>query len=288
MSRALISFADKRLWRSLRRLEKQAVSMDVFDELYLFNENNLGEHFLEKHGEILNSKTRGFGYWIWKPEVILTALSTLDEGDVAIYVDVGCHLNANGKRRLEEYINLLEKSSAGIIAFTAQRPTITNSTLVDDGRFIPPQINKQWIKGDLLDYFGVRDDAHYYSSEAIGATIILIKKSEESVKFINEWKEICESDYGLIDDSASNSPNLDGFIEHRHDQAVFTLLAIKYEVELISAYEYWYPTVNDCRRPDWLALGEYPFHAKRDKDFGWMVKQKNRILKVARYVFKYL
>jgi hypothetical protein len=71
----------------------------------------------------------------------------------------------------------------------------------------------------------------------------------------------------LIDDTPSSSPNKYGFIEHRHDQAIFSLLCIKYKVLTVSAYEYWYPKKGSLQiiAPDWAALKEFPIHAKRDK-----------------------
>jgi hypothetical protein len=40
---------------------------------------------------------------------------------------------------------------------------------------------------------------------------------------------------------------------------------------MLSAYEYWYPMKNVKKlKPDWLALEEFPIHAKRDKDYGML------------------
>ena len=46
---------------------------------------------------------------------------------------------------------------------------------------------------------------------------------------VNRWYELC-CNYHLIDDSPSIAPNLPEFIEHRHDQAIFSLLTKKMEL----------------------------------------------------------
>ena len=45
----------------------------------------------------------------------------------------------------------------------------------------------------------------------------------------NIWYEIC-CDYHMIDDSLSIHKELESFIEHRHDQSVFSLLSKKYNI----------------------------------------------------------
>jgi len=49
---------------------------------------------------------------------------------------------------------------------------------------------------------------------------------DKTRELVNRWYEFC-CDYHLIDDSPSVVPNLPEFIEHRHDQAVFSLLTKK-------------------------------------------------------------
>lgn len=46
---------------------------------------------------------------------------------------------------------------------------------------------------------------------------------------VNEWYEL-GCDYHNIDDSPSILKNIDGFIEHRHDQSIFSLLTKKYNL----------------------------------------------------------
>jgi hypothetical protein len=60
-----------------------------------------------------------------------------------------------------------------------------------------------------------------------GANLFLVCK--ETRLLVNEWYEI-SSYYHNIDDSASVMRNFNCFIEHRHDQSIFSLLTKKYNM----------------------------------------------------------
>ena len=275
MKHYLTTFADARLHRSLQRIVRQVRAMEFFDDVFAFDEQSLSDEFREKYVQHLIPGSRGFGYWCWKPECIKMALHRIEEGDVLIYVDVGFHVNKGGLKRLREYVQILEGTPNGLVAFQAKPPNSKTSPLVYDGRRLFDQFNFQWIKGDLFDFFGVRDDPAYVNSMAIGAGLLLIRKQVESLAFIEEWAAIIASDFCLLDDSPSFSANYDGFVEHRHDQAILTLLSLRERVLTLSAYEYWYPKSTKTKTSiqhapvDWDALRNFPFHAKRDKDLGF-------------------
>jgi hypothetical protein len=267
----LLSFADSRMQRSLDRLAKQAKSLNTFDDIYMFIENDLPVDFREHFKDKLIPGSRGYGYWSWKPEAILMALDRIQDEDCLLYIDVGCHLNDRGKQRLLEYFKILEQEEIGIVAFKAIQPAEGNSSLVYDGRKLFDQPNYHWIKGDLFDYFGVKDNPSVVNDQAIGSGIIFVRKCDRAIRIIREWQQIIWHHFNLLDDTPSVSANLAGFIEHRHDQAIWTLLCLKHRVKTLSAYEYWYPMKNAKKlKPDWLALENFPIHAKRDKDLGML------------------
>jgi hypothetical protein len=253
----------------------------------------LPAEFKEYFKDKLSIRTRGYGYWSWKPEIIYEALKDMRDDDALIYVDAGCHVNKNGLERLKFYFEMLDKNEVGVLAFQAKPPLEDISTLNYDGRKLLDQPNRHWIKGDLFDYFKFRGVESITEAQAIGAGVIIIKKCKKSIQIIEEWRSIIKNNFSLIDDTPSVASNLNGFVEHRHDQAIFTLLCVKHNVETLSAYEYWYPkrTNSNHFKPDWKALEEYPIHARRDKDFGvfnnvnnfivfWLVRIKNKLKRV--------
>ena len=190
MKNNFVAFADSRLFRTFKRLSEQAKSLKIFEGVYLFDESNLSIDFKEKFKDKLISGSRGYGYWCWKPEVILMALDKIQEGDQLLYTDAGCHLNIDGKKRLIEYFNILDKEEKGIVCFQTKQPNKENSTLIYDGRPLFDHHNYQYIKGDLLDYFGVRDNDNYVKEDMIESTAMLIKKCLPAYKIIREWQKI--------------------------------------------------------------------------------------------------
>lgn len=260
----LISFADSRLFRSARRLERQAEMMETFDSVKIFSEHELGEDFKESVDPLLSSSSPGFGFWVWKPQIILQSLNALEEDDIVLYVDVGCHLNPGGKSRLADYFQMVTESTAGILAFQAKPPKDQPKW---DGRWLPTFPDAQWTKGDLLDFFDVRGRLDIIETPTVGAGILLVRKCQAATRIISSWLELMVQNPSLIDDSISKSPNHPWFVAHRHDQSVFSIIAKQNEVPLLSAFEYWYPSAHS-KKPDWASLSNTPIHARRDLDFG--------------------
>ena len=216
-----LSFCDSRMYRTASRVRKQAEAMNIYDEIIVANESDLDDDFYNRFKDQLVFGSRGFGYWCWKPQMILQTLQKLNNGDVIQYTDAGCHLNKNGLERLESYFQMSQDSNNGILAFEAKTP---EPPLAYDGRRLLDLVEYKWTKGDLFDYFGVRNNSKITHSQSMGATVIFIRKSSESVNFVQKWLDVIDFDFSLIDNSESNSPNLNEFIEHRHDQSIFSLL----------------------------------------------------------------
>ena len=250
-----LSFANTSLGGRIRnpsvRIRKQAEAMGVFgDRIRVWNENDLDGEFLDKMKDRLILGSRGYGYWCWKPQIVLQLLREMKDGDVLLYADAGCHLNPNGRKRLSEYFGLAKEY--GIVAFQAR--TMEN----------PPRhflLDGEWCKGDLLDYFGVRNDVAVIHSGQFGGGIFLVQKEETTKRFFEEFRHVFYDNFALCDDSPSHTPNLSGFVENRHDQAVFSLLGKKRRIFSLSAMEYDPLNGGD----DWSSMLNYPIWAKHDK-----------------------
>lgn len=70
----LCSFADSRMSPTLERVRRQAEASLFFKKVFLYDEHLLGDLFLKKFRGQLIKGCRGFGYWVWKPYVILETL----------------------------------------------------------------------------------------------------------------------------------------------------------------------------------------------------------------------
>ena len=255
-----LSFADTaldgRIRNPIARIRRQAESMGVFgDRIRIWNENDLDADFRDKMKDHLIPGSRGYGYWCWKPQIILQLLREMKDGDVLLYTDAGCHLNPKGVQRLREYFDLAKKH--GIVAFQSRRLNETSQNdfsqhFLTDG---------EWCKGDLLDYFGVRNNDRVTKTGQLGGTVFLVRKDTESARFFEEFKDVFVSHFELCDDSASRSSNLPNFRENRHDQSVFSLLGKKNGIFSLTSLEYDPMDGGD----DWSCMLNYPIWAKHDK-----------------------
>ena len=267
MNKIFLTFADSRLKKSLARIAQEATEMGVYSSVLTLNESDLSPMFIDRFKDRLKSSVRGYGYWCWKPQIIKQTLESMEDGDLLHYCDVGCHLNIGGKGRLLEYFQILSKDSLGLLAFQAKIPS---TPFEYDGRSLLDLKDRLWIKGDLLDYFGVRNRADVIDTQSIGAGILFLRKTKATMEIIDQWLNVYNTSFSLVDDSPSLSPNLSEFIEHRHDQSIFSIICKLRGVETISAYEYWYPSRSNVSKPDWHALQNYPIWAMRNKDFGFI------------------
>ena len=285
MKKIFLSFASSNLRRSIDRIRQEAHGLNFYDSVVVLDENSLEPNFREKFKDYLKIGTRGYGYWSWKPQIIMQALNEASNGDVIQYTDSGCRLNKKGITRLAEYFEIAATAKNGILGFSAKPPA---NNLIIDNREFPLLLDSAWIKGDLLDYFDVRSNADVICSPTIGAGIIFVRKCPESITIIKRWLSVIEAGFNFIDDTQSVSDNLPTFIEHRHDQAIFSLIAKLEGVTLLSAYEYWYPS-RDGLAADWDVLKDYPIHAVRDKDYGPLtntyLRIRNKFGKLLKQVF---
>lgn len=266
MATTLISFADSRLSASAARFESQAAQLAVFSSIKVFSEKDFTTEFQTRFEKHLRPGVRGFGFWVWKPWIIKTKLNLLSEGDILVYSDVGFRINPTGRPRLYEYLSRVKRSESGVLGFQATRPEKAGP-VKDDGRSLPAWLEKYWSKGDLIDYFGVRDQPEIVGTPQIQSGLIFFRKCPSSLSFVDQWLEVYESDFALVDDSESRSNNFNGFREHRHDQSVYSLLGKLNRIDTISSTELWMPHWWTSIA-DWQALERTPFHARRDLDFG--------------------
>lgn len=212
----LCSFADSRMSQTLRRVRRQAKESGFFKEIYLCNESLFDTSFKSMFSDKLHGTVRGFGYWVWKPYVILETLKKIPDNSILLYMDAGCHINSRGRDLFDSLVKKVIYSKSGILALE----------LTDDFR------ESYYTKGDLLDFFDVRNrDDISLTPQRVGS-ILFLRNEEKVCHLVTKWLSVFETNFCLIDDSLSKSPNLPGFIENRHDQSVFSILTKLYDVEI--------------------------------------------------------
>ena len=174
---------------TLERLGRQAEELDFFDEITLFTEHDLSAEFTSRMGRYLTPSCRGFGYWSWKPWAIHHVLQEMEEGDRLLYLDAGCHINANGMARFREYVNMLDRDSRGMLVFTNGQPEY------------------KWTKGDIFRHFGVSEkDGHITHTQQIAGGHVFLKKNPLTENLIRDWLHVFYDHLHLADNTPSVSP----------------------------------------------------------------------------------
>ena len=214
----LCAFANIEFMPSIIRFHNQAKESNFFDNIFIYNEYNLPKD--EKFEALLSHKlvpSRGFGYWCWKPFIILKTLENLKDGDILVYADIGCHINKEGEKRFYEYLDIVIEHKA--LCFKMQF------------------LESCWTKSDLFNYFGKLNDKNITNSSQRMATICIFEKNDINLEFVNKWLQVYYDDFSLVDDTPSKLPNFDWFIENRHDQSVFSILSKIYDIYAIYSGE---------------------------------------------------
>lgn len=193
-----------------KRLIKQGQDIKLFDKTILYTDKELiiDKTFWNTHSEFITKNSRGFGYWLWKPYIILKTMNEMENGDILLYLDSGCEILNNKRNLIIKYFDYVKEDKI-----------IANEIKTLEGQF---------SKMDLIDYLKLNNNniLNSYQREA-GAIMIYV--TNETKQFVKEWYEI-GSQYHFIDDTPSKLPNMIDFKEHRHDQSIFSLLTKKYNI----------------------------------------------------------
>ena len=276
----LFAFASKDLIRSAERLLSQASNSNFYDEINIITSNKIDETLKYKIKKLSVGKKRGFGYWIWKPYLIKKIFDKIDYGDIINYVDVGCHIIKKNLFRFNQYLDFIKKDENWILPFQYHKNLNHNIENIS----FPDRDERKYTKGDLLEYFDFYNSTEVTHSPQFWAGCFFIKKTDTSIKFLDEWLSIFDKNFKLIDDSPSIKKNLVGFEENRHDQSVYSLLCKKYKLKSFSAYECEWVYLNNERT--WQHNKDCPILAKRDLKYSIFKRFLKRQKKNFRRLFK--
>lgn len=205
-------------------------------------ENESSQSFWQKHGDFISQNPRGYGYWLWKPYIIKTFLDKIADNDILVYADAGCNFNPNGIKRLYEYFDILNSDKKGVLAFQLNHSEY--------------KYCKRQVFDELLTDVDQEQQRHIMTSGQCMATVVLLRKTAFSQEFVNSWLEMAENHSLINDDKLPNE--YPGFIDHRHDQAIYSVLAKMRGITMIPD-ETWF-------LPNWQKWGDkYPFWATRQR-----------------------
>jgi hypothetical protein len=202
-----INYSDKTFIKQQNFALKMAKLRGGFDSIVGYSREDIDKEFYEENKNILD-QPRGGGYWLWKPYFIYKRLLEINEGDYLFYSDSGAFF----LKSVDILINELEKYNQDIMGFEL------------------PLIEKQWTKQELFNNMNCNIE-EYKNSNQIMASYILIKKTKKSLFFFKEYLEFAKNELNITDKYDKNILQDKEFIEHRHDQSIFSLLYKKYNLK---------------------------------------------------------
>ena len=204
-----ITFAHRCCNKSNVRALKSALDPGGFDFATAHDMNYLSEKFRHTHSAIL-TQSRGGGYWLWKPYIILkTLIERMSDNDLLMYQDADSYLVNDAGPLLK----LCQDLQAGVLVFQSH------------------YIEKYYSKRDAFILMGMDDKRVYDSYQRMGGFVVL-RKNCQLLQFIMEWLAYAMDPRILTDISNQmGKPNLPGFKENRHDQTVISLLSKKWQLD---------------------------------------------------------
>ncbi|RCR67628.1 hypothetical protein [Larkinella punicea] len=210
IKKILISYSNKKYSISQKRLLKSAKRKYGITNHIKYNEKWLKKKKFYNENTFILSQSRGAGYMIWKPFIILETLNKVSPLDYIIYADSDMVF----MKSIEPLFKICSDNN-GLMIFD-------NST----------HKNSTWTKRDCFILMDA-DKEEYYDNYQCMSGFIVLQKRDWVIHLMTEWLEYAR-DYRNSTDSENELgyPNLLDFIEHRHDQSILSILYKKYNLPL--------------------------------------------------------
>lgn len=234
----LITYGDNNFAKAKKRIYDESVNSGWFDNVDVYSPNILDDTFKTKFQDILK-QPRIAGYGLWRPYIIKKKLNEINVNDILIYLDAGCSINIHGKKRFNEYIEMLNNSDKGIISFQ-----------------MPHRENKYTTK-EIFDYFNIDINSKNANSGQILDGILIMKNNENLNIIIDEWYDVMNNNPLLFTDYY-NKKQASYFVDNRHEQSILSVIRKKYD-SIILNDETWFTPFGNSKSIS------YPFWATRKK-----------------------
>lgn len=212
----VITYADNAFIKSQQRLKKELTDFDEFDQIFCYSPNDLDTEFKIRFKNILEKK-RGAGYWIWKHHIIYRKLMEIEYDDVLIYIDSGCSINKNNKKRFHEYLAMINNNEYGIIGF------------------LQNNYEHMWSIKQIYDIF---DKKVVIGEKQFLAGVVIMKKCNHTIKIFKEYSDLMLNYSHFITDDYNNTVQHPHFRENRHDQSFYSMLLKKHGCIILNEEEF--------------------------------------------------
>jgi hypothetical protein len=170
------------------------------------SDSDLPDSFKLANSHILKH-TKGYGYCIWKPYIILDSLQKIEDDELLVYIDSTDLPQPSFFKILDEH-------------FKNHDILLINRNYMHD----------EWTRRDTFVLMNC-DSSEYHNKVQLEAGVVCLRKTQFNIDLITEWLHYCSDEQILTEkEQTSGLPNFPGFIEHRYDQSILTNLQIKYSI----------------------------------------------------------
>ena len=179
------------------------------DQVWEYGPQDIPPDFYAAHKFILDLP-RGNGYWLWKPLIVLDALSKVNDGDYVFYIDSGVAFIDD----IHYLIDAMEKAGVNVMTF--------------GGSSNKDSLERIWTKRDAFILMDCDTPEFTDTTARAAGGFVIFKKSDEAIAFAQDWLKYM-SDPRIVTDLPNQlgKPNYPEFLENRHDQTVLSLLVKK-------------------------------------------------------------
>lgn len=200
----LLTFSDGKLFNNVEKLMHSTQNILNVDGHFAYRKQHMwnDREFVEKNYHLIRVK-HGCGMYIWKPYIINDALKKINDGDYLLYFDCSRH-----------YPTGFTESSDGIIKHMEENNIEMTGGMIDS---INNYYHVSSVCVNIIKQDHEFDSNKFYTTPHYMATHIIIKKTENTVKCVQEWLKYCQ-----IKDCICPPPRRDG--RHNYDMSVFNIV----------------------------------------------------------------
>ena len=183
------------------------------DEIHIYTEETIPFDNDEVKNYFNQYKNNAFGFYAFKPLIILDVMSKINNGDVILYHDAGRpEYNFSFKKNLLPLVNNVINHYQGI-------------GLCEGG-----WSHNQYTKDKCFKLMDCDND-YIRGKKQLAANWGIYEKNPKSLSFLNDWKKWCLN-HDVICSSVDES-NHDDFVRHTWDQSILTNLFHLYSLKTV-------------------------------------------------------
>lgn len=186
------------------RIKLEAQTSGFFDKVLCHDESKLPTSFLD----YAKRNPRGYGFWRWKHMICGGIIDNINLGDYLVYADAGCAINPYGN--MKRWLEIADEK--GMVSFELGKG----------------MTERKYTKMETMKKLNLE---RFIDTPQLMSTIFVAKRTRSTTGVLDYARSCAMNMPEIYDDYTENEDP--EFVDHRHDQSVFSLLRKLYEFESI-------------------------------------------------------